>query len=567
MKTIITFISIIIINNNIIFGQEISDIPPYMTVPLNWTHFSEDPNFPEISKPQITKYGPRWWNKSIEHGDYIYILENTTAAIPGYAELDGFLLYKIDKFTGKRMWCHQHNQNVGQKYFEISAPYIDFNEEGNINILSYRDRDTMPIDNKFWRDFVFTPAIHTIDYITGQKLNYQYGKDTTKFINTRLFSGSRMHMQETGKYISLNYISKNENGLTKDYLEIHNINDSLDIERNPFYTFKIDTDLVTPYDLGYKPWIEQLYNGDTMIILTGTSKPIEDSGNSPDRAFLRWFDISDKNNFHQTNVIEVTDAFARPQNNVFEYSPRLHFRDNNIFLTQVMQPNSFFPSKNFSWMCWFDASGELLGKFQYVTWLDTFYLNIIPIGVKNGNAYLLAQYYKSGADSMETIDILEVKPYSNQTKKVGQFISYNHLNGDFRSYPWYAQFLDNNTVLIENQFNVRKGDKTYSYNFTCNVNEEDLGINPTSSVSEINKTWSYVYPNPTSEFLNFQTDDISSYEVEIRDVAGLLVHRQLFEASQNLQVEMTNFPSGMYHVKINDYKGQLPAMTHKVVKL
>jgi hypothetical protein len=567
MKTIITFISIIIMNNNIIFGQEISDIPPYKTVPLNWTHFSDDPNFPEISKPQITKYGPRWWNKSIEHGDYIYILENTTAAIPGYAELDGYLLYKIDKYSGNRIWCHQHNLNVGQKYFEISAPYIDFNEEGNIIILSYRDRDTMPIDNKFWRDFVFTPAIHTIDHITGQKLDYQYGKDTTRFINTRLFSGSRMHMQETGKYISLNYLTKNENGLTKDFLEIHDIDDSLNIGRDPFFTFKIDTDLATPYDLGYKPWIEHLYSGDTMIILTGTSKPIEDIGNSPDRAFLRWFDISDKNNFHQTKIIEVTDAFARPQNNVFEYPPRLHFKDNHVFLTQVMQPNSFLPSKNFTWLCWYDENGNILGKFPQVKWLDSFYLKVIPIGIKNGNAYLLAQYYKTISDSMETMDILEVKPNTNYAKKVGQFISYNHLNGGFRSYMLDANILQNNTVLIENQFIVRNGENTYSYNFTCNVNVEDLGIETSSATSEVTKRWSFVYPNPTSDFLNFQTDEISSYEVEIRDVTGLLVHRQLFEANQNLKVEMTNFPTGIYHVKINDNKGQLTSMTHKVVKL
>ena len=566
MKAINTII-IIIINIHIIYSQEISDIPPYKTVPLNWTHFSDDPNFPEIANPQLTKYGPRWWNRSIERGDYIYILENTHTAIPGYSELDGFLLYKINKFSGKRIWYHEHNQHVGRKYFEISAPYINFDEAGNINILSYRDRDTMPKDNKFWRDFVFTPAVHTIDHVTGQKLDYKYGKDTTKFVNTRLFSGSRIHLQGTGKYISLNYISKNENGLTKDVLEIHGINDSLNIERNPFFTFKIDTDLVTPYDLGYKPWIEQLYNGDTMIILTGTSKPINDIGNSPDQAFLRWFDISDKNNFHQTKVIEVTDAFARPQNNVFEYPPRLYFKDHNVFLTQVMQPNSFLPSKNFTWLSWYDINGNILGKFPHVTWLDSFYLKVVPIGIKDGNAYLLAQYYKTISDSMETMDILEVKPFTNYAKKVGQFISYNHLNGKFRSYILDAKFLDNGTVLIENQFIVRSEDKEYSYNFTCNVNEEDLGIVPTSSVSVVNKNWSYIYPNPTSELIFIQADQISSYNVEIRDITGALVMKYSCSDLQTLEIDVSHLPSAMYHVTITDKLGHLPAMNHKVVKL
>jgi hypothetical protein len=567
MKTIIPFIYIFI-HINFIYGQEISDIPPFKTVSLNWTHFSEDPNFPEIAKTNITKFGPRWRNKSKEIGDFLYLLENTHSAIPGYpADNDGFLLYKINKYTGETVWLHQHNHHVGVMNFELSSPYIDINKEGNINILTYRDRDTMIKDYKFFRDFVFTPAVHTIDHLTGAKLNYHYGNDTTKFVNTRFYSGSRIHSLGNDKYINLLYKTINENGLTKDLLEIHAINDSLNIGRSPLFTFKIDTDLVTPYDLGYKPWIEQLYNGDTMIILTGTSKPIEDSGNSPEQAFLRWFDISDINNFRQTKVIDVTDAFARPQNNVFQNHPTLHFRDKHVFLTQVMQPNSFFPSVNFSWLCWYDANGNLLGKFPQVTWLDTFYTKVIPIGVKNGNAYLLAQYYKTISDSIETIDILEVKPHTNFAKKVGKFISFNHLNGNFRSFIWDTKFLDNNTVLIENQFIIRKGGVSYSYNFTCNVNEEDLGIETSSTTSEATKRWSYVYPNPTSDFLNFQTDDISSYEVEIRDVAGLLVHRQLFEASQNLQVEMTNFPSGIYHVKINDYKGQLPAMTHKVVKL
>jgi len=549
-------------------GQELQDIPPYDIVPLKWQHFFYNPKFsPNPNRPERTKYSSQVWQNSIISDDFIYILENTYTTTEGYRGNDGFLLHKVDKNTGERLWVHDHTQNVGVKNFEFSTPYIGINSEGNITILTYRDRDTMPKDKLYFRDFIFTPAVHTIDQHTGQKIDFKYGQDTTKFENTRFSSGTRMHMQKADKYFSLIYRTTSENGLTKDYLDIHQINNNLDIGKEPFYTYKIDTDIPTPYSLGYKPWIQHLYSADTMVVLTGTSKPIGDLKNSPEKAFLRWFDISDQNNFQHLKTIEVTDAFARPQKNLWMYDPRLHFRSNHIFLTQIMVPDTKIPFKNFSWLWWFDADGNILGKFEHVKWLDTFYLNVVPIGVKNGKAYLLANYYATIDDPIETWDILELEPHTNFPKKIGQFLSYRHRNGNFRISHLEPIFLDNGSIYIDNYFKVVKNDIDFFYRHSCCVEEESLGIITSTQEPAVNQTWSWIYPNPTAELLHIQLDEVSTFEVFVRDITGNLVLQKLFEYTSEPWLDMSHLPSGMYSVNIIDRSGRKSAMTFKVVRL
>jgi len=76
--------------------------------------------------------------------------------------------------------------------------------------------------------------------------------------------------------------------------------------------------------------------------------------------------------------------------------------------------------------------------------------------------------------------------------------------------------------------------------------------------------WS-VYPNPTTSTINiqsldFQTDDMT---VEIHDIAGRTLFSQQFEHSNNLLIDLSSFPAGLYLMKISSAK---KIYTYKIVK-
>ncbi|MFZ1705936.1 MAG: T9SS type A sorting domain-containing protein [Saprospiraceae bacterium] len=566
MKIFATVYIFILILNNQAISQGLNDIPPYQITNPKWQYFSFDNNFPEDNKGlQHTPYSCMARAQSIEKGDYIYLLENTFTAINGYSGWDGFILSKLNKQIGEVAWVYQHNQHVGVKNYERPSPYIGFDSNGNIEILTTRDRDTMIKDYKFYWEFVGTPAIHTIDDITGQKLDFKYGLDTTRTDNTRFTGGSKLHWQGENKYLNILYWSYNIDGLTKDRIDFHKVDDSLNIGKQPFYGYQIDTDIESPYDENYKPWIESLYNQDTMIVLTGLSD-IEDYFNSPKKAFLRWFNIKDHNHIQQLKVVEVSDAFARPQKNTFRYDPRLIFKPGHVFLTQVMQPNTKLPHDHFVWMWWLNTQGWILGTFPYVKWLDTFYLRIEPIGVKNNKLYMTGRYYDF-QENKERYDILEVAPYSNSTKKVGEFLNYNHNSGNFRINILKSDFLDNGDIYFDLSIRSRKNNLEYWYLSSVVVEAKNLGIISSNKEIANNIHWSWAYPNPTADILHIQKEIGEPVEIYIRDITGNILLQKTFDQQTEIELSLIDFPSGMYYVTIIDKSGKNQSMTHKVVKL
>lgn len=563
------FILLLCLNtSSILFCQNILDIPPYNIKDFKWQYFSKDLNFPNDNKGfEHTPYGCMARNNSIESGNFIYILDNTFTALKGYAGWDGFILSKLHKETGELIWYYQHNQHVGVKNFERPNSYFSVNDDGNIEIVTLRDRDTMIKDYPYYWEFIGTPALHVLDGQTGNLIQYNFGKDTTKNDNTRLTGGAKLHNKGNNQYFSLLYNPIKENGLTKDLFQFHQINEILDIEKIPSSIYKVNTDLVTIADnLGYTPIMDKLYSTDTLIILSGLWD-IEDGFNSPKEAYLHWLDIRNLESVKALREVDVTDAFARPQKNTFRYNPELIFKPGNIILTQVMQPNSKVPNKYFTWMRWFDNEGNVLGNFPYVKWLDTFYLKIEPIGVKDKKLYVTGRYYNF-EENIERYDILEIEPNSNQVKKVGEFLSYNHLNSFFRINIINSKFLENGDVYFDLSYkNKINNDLTYWYMSSLVIKAENLGI--LSSNKQINEpiSWSQIYPNPTSECINIQTDQKSKYYVDVKNVTGILVSRFQYNDAETFQIDVSSLPTGIYYVTISDKKGRVPAMTHKVVKL
>jgi hypothetical protein len=564
MKILIHFILLLILNQIPLFGQGLSDIPPFYINNPKWQYYTYDYFFPLNPRTlDDTPYSNRNYAKTLEKDEYFYILEHTATSIIGYVGWDGFRLTKLNKHTGKEEWVHQHNQHTGIKNFERPSPYIGFTSNGNIEILTLRHRDTTIKNNPDWFTFIGTPAIHTIDHKTGSKLNFRYGLDTTLFDHARFTKGgARLHRKEEGKYFSLLYRSIYNNGNSKDFFEFNKVDDSLNIEHIPSTLQELNPE----YSESYSPWTNYIYNKDTMVILTGLEDKNQYS-NSPSKAFLHWYNIKNLDSIFVLKTVEVTDAFARPQNNVFKFAPELIFKSGHVFLTQNMAPNSRLPFKFFTWLWWSDKKGNVLGEIKYVINQDSFYADVIPIGFKYDKAYFLANYYATIDDPIERWDVITIEPYSNLVTKIGQFLSYNHLNSTFRIFIRNADFLDNGTIVVESNILHKKNDLEFWYAHICSVDENSLGITTSSIDTDLIPSWSWVYPNPTADRLFIQLEESYSVEVQIRDITGKIIKQQRYDSVTEVDLDMNELASGMYYVTVREVDGRLPVMMHKVVRL
>jgi len=71
---------------------------------------------------------------------------------------------------------------------------------------------------------------------------------------------------------------------------------------------------------------------------------------------------------------------------------------------------------------------------------------------------------------------------------------------------------------------------------------------PIASAYDVN-----VFPNPSTELLNFEKQDSKQVELIIYSVDGKKIHTETF-SNQKLTIDVINFPSGLYHYQIIENK-------------
>ena len=142
-------------------------------------------------------------------------------------------------------------------------------------------------------------------------------------------------------------------------------------------------------------------------------------------------------------------------------------------------------------------------------------------------------------------DIWLVDSLSNEPESHG-FISYTiRVRDDIEDFTPVA-----NTAHIIFDFNP-----PIVTNTTFNTMVEEYPV--TSTTSEVNLNWSIIYPNPTTDFIYFDTETKCSFQ--LLDLQG-----KVLSATKSDRLDLRTFPSGLYMVKeINRNMTRL----HKIVKL
>ena len=96
--------------------------------------------------------------------------------------------------------------------------------------------------------------------------------------------------------------------------------------------------------------------------------------------------------------------------------------------------------------------------------------------------------------------------------------------------------------------------------------ELQTSIEQVSVDDKNNKHFSTVYPNPVINFINIQinaSENISEYTVEIYNLAGSKI-TQCFLKESLKQIDMSNYPQGIYFVRVSMGNN---VDVHKVIKI
>lgn len=88
---------------------------------------------------------------------------------------------------------------------------------------------------------------------------------------------------------------------------------------------------------------------------------------------------------------------------------------------------------------------------------------------------------------------------------------------------------------------------------------EDTSILETETFENQNKI--SIYPNPTSDFINIKTNEITNFTIQIYDVVG----KQIGNYKNQNAIDISNLTSGMYLIKIIDLENNLES-SHKIIK-
>jgi hypothetical protein len=150
------------------------------------------------------------------------------------------------------------------------------------------------------------------------------------------------------------------------------------------------------------------------------------------------------------------------------------------------------------------------------------------------------------------------KQTANQFEFIFENINLPFDDANNDGYLVYKVKLKNNLTVgttFTNQANIY-----FDYNFPIVTNIESTTIEALSASNfEINDV--VISPNPTSDFINIQFKNAADFKTEIYDIVG----KQIGNFKNTNQIDVSNFNSGIYIIKITDFESKT-VKTQKFLK-
>lgn len=548
LKNILT--GIILLSSFHIYGQF---EPPSLNflngLTENWQYISYDSNFvkPFGSTGPQSPYWGRVPKDFILKDDKILILELSFTPRFGH---DGYLVHKLNYKTGTLDWINYNNMYVGLDHYEdYSESRMILNENDEIELTGLRSFKNKDQDKYGWQYYGST-VVRTVDFNTGVQLDLNYGTEEIKERAGYNELGFMTAKNNRGQRLRIADRVTSPEGIIHENLDFHLIDDSLNIVYPPFDSILHNSHLPSQeHSLSYPVTIMHVSH-DTILVVFGTNNPA-DVEYSPSELTLNWIYIGDKDNIHIVKSMDIVDNLYFPQ---LGEDFRSWMFDNGFVLTQrIISNEPDVPANKFTWLTWYDHSGNRMAKIDYLHIDDLYYINHTqPLFITDDCLYIAVRRLE---ELHTSYDIIKVRPGFNTYVKVGSMAFSHQANLDV--YINNCMLLPNGQVLLGFWINQEIGDIVTNFVYFYSFNLEDIGITTSNNEVENQLSSLNIYPNPAKESLNVEFLNKFTGVLEITDEIGRKIQTQNVQNNTIQSVDVSNLESGIYFINAVDKKRYL----------
>jgi len=514
----------------------------FIDVTEKWKFVYEDPNYINSpTAPSSTPYSQRIPMRFKIKNNSLFLLETTTTPSP-YVGPMGSVLYNIDLTTGLPIWIDNNTQFTGSEYRYFINNSDIFIDDNTVSIAGYRDLE--PLEYTLPRFAFYGAPIHrTVDVNTGLLIEQKHGNNTPSGLSYSVTGpGTKVIKNTDGKYSTIGVDLAYNEGVIHNSYKFYELDEEMD------YTNDVTDSIV--YNSGLQSTLPQLsyfpsfriYDDQTMLCLFGTKNPA-DFQYSPEKLFLNWYDISDKNNVLETRSLDVIDDVYFPRD--LEFPVNVELKDDQIVLSQrvFFSQNSPEPSNEFVWLSWYDIEGNKIGYLDPIHIDNRYYYSTIVLGNKDGSLYIGAAFRENAT---EGYDILKIEPGDNNYDRVGTISIPNNISLDF-SIP-HAQILPDGDLFAAVGMAQQGNGTFYNFHYYYRFDGSTLGILTNTNEQSLTDENLKLYPNPAKDLVNINLNENRSGNIRFINHIGSLVAEYRIDNLDEYQINTSNLNGGMYNV-------------------
>ncbi len=516
-----------------IFAGTLKSQDPYKFVPIKfldytpkWFFYVEDSTAIGESSVDhydyISQFVPL---NSIVRDNFLYSLYKTRLK----CSVDGVYVEKRDVNTGKKVWSYLHDLRTGGNNEKPSRMII--NSSGDLEILEYRSIERKV--NQRFPSFYSKLAIRILDTESGELIDSSFAslEDTSAILIHRdypLFELNYTDSPDSSVYQYIKYSSK-------EPWYNNNVVTAYTLDQNGY---KVDQkeavfDSILPIPRISLP---TLLEDNTFI---STRHVYNDYSRYDEKYEYRYFIDKYDRDMNILNSADITEVLNAKN----DYRLNLKYVDNDMIIFRYINEPELWNWKIYYYI--FDHYGNLLDSVNtYPDDTDDFYAGTIQR--ISQDEFLIVGMNLNAVDRDFTQYFYK--------KKIGQplrLVKKVKMGPYFYFAAVYSIYmLDNGDFLMQGKTGPKiNGIGGNAWPFWMYIPAKDLeggtGVDDEHK-SELSLT---LYPNPSSEKISINFDDVFSGELEIVDITGRSIMNKRLIGIKEVEVNISDIPQGFYFVK------------------
>jgi len=541
----------------------------FKTIKSQWDYFSIDTNYIKNELNfHVTKYSTVFDSQLFKFKDHIYLYQFSSSPLD-YIWYNGYLLHKLDFKTGKLEWLsHRNTNNKNYELSKFSQIGFDNNHfitsDGNIGIITKVAKDTFTVNDAVSIYYFADLTECIIDNNTGKTISLIKGNNRSKTRKSINWAQNQIYIRDEHDYCQLTYNYEVENDTTIEKANFYNINEDMTLDTSAVQKIVYNTNL---------PSLEALYdkanyyntqlNKDTILLINYVFYP-NDLAYNPEKATLRWIDISDRDAIKEVHKLDIKPYYILPDRNYYKEQPTVQTLDNNIIVSQRIFADKSNPFKGTYWVLWLDAKGNTRSSVRKLQVGTKVYELIYPYTVRGERLYLMGEYTDGNTKG---IDLVEIHAGTNEVRTTTNLINYPHLNNSRRIASDAAIWIDEEYSAFGFTMYKDTTRLTSDYFYYIGVRNQDLGI--ASSVHDVAQTIDCtIYPNPTVDQVTITFGSAYTGTLRLHDVHGQSVIQPItLKDTDHFDLSLSDLPSGVYYLQLDDGRGSTQVVGRPIMKM